>query len=665
MRQFIARSVLALVFAAAPARAAFEETGAGARAPGLGDAFAALADDVYALHYNPAGLAQLDRAQFATAYAKLYDGLSDGSDIGLSQLAYARPLRQGRQGTLGLSWDRFSLSGLYQEQTLTAAYARLVRGGAQDARLYLGAAAKYLQRSFTPGSEASNACSGAACTQGLSDPALTGARSKGAADLDVGVLYRFPRRLQAGLSLQHVMSPNVAFSGSDKLERAFNAGLAYKSLWLSLIGEMKIHRAADGTTARDAIFAAERYFPTLEHGQFGLRGSLGVGSADWRQFTMGASYRINKIQADYAYLIPVGGVQGQSGSHRVGLSFHFGAPTADEEIGRELLDSARRLREHGPDYGYEYSAELKPQDLSDLLLADVRRLIVERRYRLAQKALADFAEQHALSPVLLRLSNRLALVAHYYEDLPEPTDKFGRTLAAALRSFFYGRDRLAILQASYAYSRRPEDARLGRLLEHMEQALGLKAMRLAADSARGFIEEMLYQIEFANTRGEMERVEALLGDVIALEPENATALERLGSLRYLTGRLSEAIAAWEAAAAIETRERELEALREYLKRARELAASGTPLAGGAGPPVMLPAAAPAAPVTTPASAAATGPHGGDPRDIADLYQKGVEHYARGEYLQASAKFLRILHIDPDNAQAGKALERIERMRSKR
>jgi tetratricopeptide (TPR) repeat protein len=53
----------------------------------------------------------------------------------------------------------------------------------------------------------------------------------------------------------------------------------------------------------------------------------------------------------------------------------------------------------------------------------------------------------------------------------------------------------------------------------------------------------------------------------------------------------------------------------------------------------------------------------DPREISDLYQKGVEYYARGEYLEASAMFLRILQIDPQNEPARKALERIESRQS--
>jgi tetratricopeptide (TPR) repeat protein len=67
-------------------------------------------------------------------------------------------------------------------------------------------------------------------------------------------------------------------------------------------------------------------------------------------------------------------------------------------------------------------------------------------------------------------------------------------------------------------------------------------------------------------------------------------------------------------------------------------------------------------VTIPAPVVPRAPAAGDPRDVESLYQRGVEHYARGEYLEASAMFLRILQIDPSNEQATKALARIQRMR---
>ncbi|HXS99432.1 MAG TPA: hypothetical protein VN915_02055 [Elusimicrobiota bacterium] len=693
MRLPLAASLALLL--AGPARGAFLDLGAGARAPGMGDAFTALADDAYAIHYNPAGLAQLDRPQFSAAYSKLYLGLSDGSDLGSSQLMFAKPLDGGRKGTIGVGWDRFALSGLYTEQTLALSYGRRFWSNDAGAQFMAGASFKYLTHSFTAPSEAGNAFDQGAAEQG-SDPVLSGPNSKSVPDLDMGFLYRFPRRFQLGLDIIHLSEPNVAFSGSDKLQREINLGLAYKSLWLSLIGELKSIPSATGGTDREAIFAAERYFPTLDYGQFGLRGSLGFGLTDtsWKQITMGASYRINKIQFDYAFILPVGGVQSQSGSQRFSLTFHFGAPTGDEEISRQLLEQAKKNKDNGPDYGYEYSEEFKPQSLEDPRLAEVRRLIELRKYRLAQQALADFAARQPVSQPLIRLGNRLELVAGYYEDLPEPKDKFDHALVDSLHRFFYAHDRLAMLQASYAHSLKPEDARLEHLLDEMEKAVGLKATRLAADNPRTFIDEMLYQAEFANTRGDMPRAEALIDDTLVLDPENATALERLGSMKYLAGRLPEAIAAWEAAAKIETRDKEVESLHEYLRVARERAANGKPLPGGASPLISVPvpsetpasssgtapspalspaaaaaAAAEAAPPIPPQAAAPSQPAAalapaGDPRDVGALYQRGVEHYARGEYLQATAMFMRILQIDPQNEQARKALDRIQSRRGK-
>jgi tetratricopeptide (TPR) repeat protein len=671
------RSLLAAVLTAAllagPASAAFEETGAGARAPGLGDAFGALADDAYALHYNPAGLAQIDRKQFSAAYSRLYMGLSDGSEIGSSQFVFALPLNGGRKSrTLGFGFDRLSLAGAYSEQALTAAYGFKPVERENGSQFMAGLAAKYLTRSFTAPPEAANACAGIACGQGV-DPVLAGSRSKSALDADLGFLYRFPSRWQAGLSIQHVTAPNVAFAGTDKLERAVNLGLAYKSLWLSLIGEVKTKKTASGSNGRDFVFAAERFFPTLDYGQFGVRGSLGVGSDDWRQITMGASYRINKIQVDYAFLLPMGAVKAASGSHRFSLTFHLGAPTGDEEVSRALLEQAKNLRERGPDYGYEYARELRPQDLSDPRLASVRNLIEARKFRAAHKELGEFAAKQPLSPALIRLSNRLNLASSYYPELAEPAGKFEAQLAAGLRAFLYGEDHSAMLHLSYAYNLKPDDALLSHCIDDVEQAVGLKADRLAAGHERGYIDELLYRVEFANTRGDQARVEALLKDVLELEPTSVTALERLGSLRYLAGRYAEANLAWEAALKLETRDKELESLRTYMKLAGERVAGGV-MPGGLAPappmatePAAAPEPAPAeAPVETPSAPAAAplapAPKHGDPRDVQALYQKGVEHYARGEYLQAGSMFTRILQIDPENEQARKALERIDRRR---
>ena len=682
MNRMAASLALALALAGPPAQAAFEDLGAGARAPGLGNAFTALADDVYAVYYNPAGLAQLERPQFSTAYSRLFMGLSDGTNLNAMQLVYAHPLQKGRYGTLGLGYSRFAASDLYYEQTIHLSYGRLMWQTDEGSRLLGGLSLKQLKHGFGAPPEAANACNGTNCTNGP-DPVLSGQNAKSAYDADLGFVYRFPRRFQIGLAAHHVMRPDVGFAGPDKLPMSLRGGAAYKTLWLSLMGELRQEQGPTGSQDREIVVAGERIFPTLTAGQFGLRGSLGFGTRDFEQITAGLSYRINKIQLDYAFLMPLGTVKGTAGTHRVSFGWHFGAPTPDEEITQDLLDQARQLREgRGPSYGYEYAEELRPHDLEDPRLAGVRRLIEARLYRQAHEALARFVAGQVPKAPLVRLTNRLELVAHHYPDWSGPREKWENFGVSAIDNFLHGRDRKAILKASYALSLSPNDAKFEHFLANMETAVGIKAERLPADHPRSFIEEMLYRVEAANARNDLQKVQLLLQDILDLDPENVIAMERVGSMYYVLGHYQDAIDTWNTALALETRPTEIENLKRHIQLAWERLGGKAP-AGTAAPQAQLPgAAAPAAapqaqlPGTAARAAAAPQPapapqpaakpaqppaeaRRGDARDVERLFQKGVEHYARGEYLQATAMFMRILQIDPENAQARKALERLE------
>jgi hypothetical protein len=76
---------LAFGFAAATAMAGnskvgtsgaqFLKIGAGARPTAMGDAYTAVSDDVNAVHFNPAGLSQLDRAQITALHTQWFQGL--------------------------------------------------------------------------------------------------------------------------------------------------------------------------------------------------------------------------------------------------------------------------------------------------------------------------------------------------------------------------------------------------------------------------------------------------------------------------------------------------------------------------------------------------------------------------------------------------------------
>src|SRR6267142_699414 len=130
-----------LAITSLPVFASFEELPTGARAAGLGNAFTAIADDVYSTYYNPAGLAQLHRSEFTAYYAKLYSGLTDGSSIGRDFVAYGHPT--AKHGTFGFSYLSLSLAGLYDESTMAFHYAHSYRE-----KWNFGGSLKILKKSF-------------------------------------------------------------------------------------------------------------------------------------------------------------------------------------------------------------------------------------------------------------------------------------------------------------------------------------------------------------------------------------------------------------------------------------------------------------------------------------------------------------------------------------
>ncbi len=664
-------SVLPIIFILSiPADAYFEDLGAGARAAGMGGAFTAIADDAYAAYYNPAGLAQLSQAQASVAYAQLLTGLSDGSNLGLSQMTYAQPLAGGKQGTMALGYQRFGLNQLYSEQTFYLSYGRKIMDFNSGAELMIGANAKYLYHSFQPGTEATNSCQGFNCNLGV-DPVLAGRNAQGTPDADFGLLYRAPDHLQAGLDVQHVMMPNVAFSGTERLPLNIHAGLAYSALWMNLSAELDSDQLADGTQGQDFILAGEHFFPTLDWGEFALRGSLGYGSEYWRQITLGASYIINKIEFDYAFVMPIGGIATTAGTQQVDITWRFGKRDPQDVLTADLMEKARKIRDGLIPIGLNIGAATKPHDLSDPRLVKIRELVNQGRFGAAYEMMKDL--MHALpkgDPTYAVLLDRLDLIGEFYPELPLNSERWNQTLFAGLKYFIEGKDRPAMLHVSYAESLNPEDIRISRVLSKLETVTQIKARRVSPDNPLGFIGQLLYQAEAANDSQEYGRVKQILKDILELEPNDTVALERLGSVDYVTGQYQEAVSAWEKAIQGETNPGEIESLKNYLELAKEKMGESknkeTVLPGGVLSPTEKSVVAPAVQTPSKKVQAETKPlnpfirpiNSRERKEIMRLYRRGVDDYASGDYIHATAAFLRILQIDPNNAEAKKALERL-------
>jgi long-subunit fatty acid transport protein len=131
--------------AAASETASFLKIGLGARAVGMGGAFTALADDVNALGWNPAGLSALSKRELGAMHAEL------ASETRYDFVGYAHPLKQGTLAIGGVYLGHGSIEGRSATGAPTGSYnasdqaVSLGFGSRLDSGLGWGANVKYVR----------------------------------------------------------------------------------------------------------------------------------------------------------------------------------------------------------------------------------------------------------------------------------------------------------------------------------------------------------------------------------------------------------------------------------------------------------------------------------------------------------------------------------------
>lgn len=207
MRKILVGVAIASCLAGAPARADvtsgfFAEPGLGARARGMGGAFAALADDAFAPLYNPAGLAQNERLAFSAEYADLYElGLLSETyfDAQFPAWGFTHDVSYLNVGT---KFD--PLPGSLDEGTLSYGVAR------RFGFLSLGGVVKYMNVSS-------------------SIPLSTISVEGTGFGLDAGLLYEWTPEWWFGASIRNLASRVTYGTGTDEsVPQVWRLGVAYR-----------------------------------------------------------------------------------------------------------------------------------------------------------------------------------------------------------------------------------------------------------------------------------------------------------------------------------------------------------------------------------------------------------------------------------------------------
>ncbi len=679
LHRLILIAVLAALGGPPPARAAFEDLGVSARALGMGDAFTAVADDVYDIYYNPAGLATLDQPQLGVAYSKLFPGLTDNSNLQNSFVGYENPIgNDGRWGTVGFAWNNFDLAGLYQENSAYASYGDAIIPG----KLYGGGSLKYLERSLNAGSLASNALSPTGIATGQPDSVLQHS-SEYTADADLGLLYRILPRWRLGAEIQHLFAPNIAFdpAQSDLLGRNYNLGVAYKTPFTTLTGEYDIVADPGGWTDEIGTLAGEKWLPTLMDGTFGVRGSIALGNRSYSQATAGISYKINKLEFDYAFAMQLSGLTlGETGgSQYLDMTVRFGRSKKAAPLFREaMIENMPELASIStPEFRYQEAAAGRYAGAAVReFLKEARTAAVAGRFGEAQERVGQALALKSADATIRSDYARLKTVSAFYPDIEGFTNDPARAaIYDGILNFLDGKDRRALQDISYAANLDPSSAKLIALKNAMEsaaqaalprQAAAVLPARIPAPPAASAASPVAVSpapppapapavvpapvavsapaskasevasdsaiLEMALRRGDYDRaIEA--GRRLAKSHPNSLVYRRLG-IAY-AGRMDydEALKALRLAYSLEANPKIRSKLRFYIEALVPIIEEGH--RSGLAAKAL------------------------SPEEIEQLYQNGVELYSQGKLRDAEKAFKAVIEADRRNMPARRALKRIQ------
>ena len=294
---------MALAFAAAPVRAAFQLPIESPESAAMAGASMTSSRDSASLFVNPAQLAGTRHADFYFMHNQMYAGMEGVGSIGQSFLSAAVP---SRLGTFGFGVGTFQAAGLMQERTIALTYAKSLGD-----RFGIGVTGKQLYHGFQSAGDPLAA----------NDPVFNNGRGKSAITFDFGVAAKISEPLRVGVVVRNANSPDVGLAVEDRVPREIQAGAAYE-----LGARRGLTLTADVAYRDDrSLASSDRLTPGvgLEKRLAGDRFAFRFGLTPL-EFTAGFGLNWGMIGLDYALILRRTLTDGSVGTHMLGLRVRFG-----------------------------------------------------------------------------------------------------------------------------------------------------------------------------------------------------------------------------------------------------------------------------------------------------------------------------------------------------
>lgn len=258
----------------------------GARPLSMGGAFTGLADDAYAVYWNPAALYQIEKPQL-TYTGNIYDRDTVNYD---DFVAFVHPLLEDSSG----DWGTIGFSIVSNKDKATAEFDSWLTLNAEDTEkwfvisygreffegLALGVNLRYIEEDLKLRAEAT--LDGTTYTAEAKDSDT----SWGA---DLAIYYAYPPMFTFGLLVQDVNEPEVEFFEiKGQYNRNFRPGLVFKPDDMTSLS----FELYDATDTRDIRLGIERWITE----NFAVRaGGYNVNNPDNRACTAGLGYKFEPL----------------------------------------------------------------------------------------------------------------------------------------------------------------------------------------------------------------------------------------------------------------------------------------------------------------------------------------------------------------------------------
>jgi|GEM_PF-367145 len=491
--------------------AMFLSWGAGARSLGMGKAFVAISDDASATYWNPAAMVQLVRRELTGLHVALWEytnynflsyvhptakfGVFGINYTGLRSSGFEKVLAEFDPATKEVipgTFKRYAGTFEDSQQAITLAYGRKVLENYIE-NLSVGIATKYIWRKLDVSE----------------DQILTFDLA-----LFLDTVFRTPVSL--GLKIQNL--PGLGFvmgDTSDRLPLTFRLGAAYKTFRNRLILASDLNQIMGAELGWH--IGAEYWIFDFAAIRVGIEGSGKM----LHESTVGFGLKYRDYAIDYAFALhrPLDSRELQLGlSHRFSGTWRFGLSVLAKQE-----EAIRRLTQEGFEAYRQGDYVLSLERLNKLLDLDPRNREVRN------------------------LVAKLETVVPTIPKVVEPTRE-AELVRRGLSSYIEGDLKTAITVLQYALSLQPQNEPLLKTLNRIEKEIGQRPTepeRLAPPPAAfTYIDQKLYRVLEYIYAKQYDKAVIECQEILSLEPNNVTALERMGSALFLMGQKELAKKVW-------------------------------------------------------------------------------------------------------------------------